>query len=90
MNQRFIEEVKIMKKKIRVVKLKSLNVYWRHDVTDLDSIIKNPLITIESFEELLSYCNNHRNENWEFTDDFPEEEKEKLKEIQKRGEAKDG
>ena len=67
-----------MKKKIRVVKLKSLSIYWLFDMTDLNSMINSPIIALEKFEDLLNYRMNHKDEVWEFAEDFPGEEKLKL------------
>ena len=70
-----------MERKIRVSKMSALNIYWLIDVTNLDSLIGSELITIENFEELLKYRKNHKEEEWEFAEDFPEEEKKKLEDA---------
>ena len=70
-----------MERKIRVSKMSALNIYWLIDVTNLDSLIGSELITIENFEELLKYRKSHKEEKWEFAEDFPEEEKKKLEDA---------
>lgn len=60
--------------------MSALNIYWLHDITNLDQMIGSQLITIDNFDDLLKYRRNHRDDHWEFAENFPEEEKQKIEE----------
>lgn len=53
--------------------------YWLIDTTDSFNFF--PKEWIENFEDLLIYRKNHQDEDWEFADNFPEREIEKLKGV---------
>lgn len=53
--------------------MKSLNLYWLIDMT-YPPENRGEDRWIEKLEDLISYRKNHRDEDWEFAENFPEDE----------------